>query len=124
MECMTSQAVRGDVVLTNAPRVDLDPSWHLEHCHPVESCPTCGHWSGAVGTLEPVTPRDAHPPRTAVATVAAAVVLVALVQVLFVPAMPDAWPSIAAALAIAFTTALTYTVVRDGPRSVLGLLRR
>lgn len=56
--------------------------------------------------------------------IAATMVLVALVEVLFVAAMPDVWPSIAAALVIAVTTALTYTVVRDGPRSVLALLRR
>lgn len=56
--------------------------------------------------------------------IAATIVLVALVEVLFVPVMPDVWPSIAAALAIAVTTALTYTVVRDGPRSILALLRR
>ncbi len=37
MECMTCQALRGAVVLTNGPRVELDHYWHVEHCHPVET---------------------------------------------------------------------------------------
>ena len=37
MECMTCQALRGDVVLTNGPRIELDHCWHVEHCHPVET---------------------------------------------------------------------------------------
>jgi len=56
--------------------------------------------------------------------VAATMVLVTLVEVLFVPAMPDIWPSIAAALAVATTTAITYTAIREGPRSIIALLRR
>lgn len=56
--------------------------------------------------------------------VAATIVLVALVQVLFVAAMPEFWPSIAAALVIAVATAFTYTVIREGPRSMLAVLRR
>jgi len=56
--------------------------------------------------------------------VVATIVLVTLTDVLFVPAMPNIWPSIAAALVVAVTTAVTYTALREGPRSVIALLRR
>jgi hypothetical protein len=54
----------------------------------------------------------------------ATIVLVVLSEVLFVAALWDLWPSIAAALIVAVTTALTYTAVREGPRSIIALWRR
>lgn len=55
---------------------------------------------------------------------AGTIVLVTLSEVLFVAALPGIWPSIAAALIVAVTTAMTYTTVREGPRSLVALWRR
>jgi diadenosine tetraphosphate (Ap4A) HIT family hydrolase len=35
MDCGTCKALAGEIVLTNGPRLDLDPYWRVEHCHPV-----------------------------------------------------------------------------------------
>ncbi|MDO8390555.1 MAG: HIT family protein [Actinomycetota bacterium] len=35
MDCVTCRALAGEVVLTNAPRLDLDDHWRVEHVHPV-----------------------------------------------------------------------------------------
>jgi diadenosine tetraphosphate (Ap4A) HIT family hydrolase len=33
--CRTCQALAGEISLTNAPRLDLDDYWRVEHIHPV-----------------------------------------------------------------------------------------
>jgi diadenosine tetraphosphate (Ap4A) HIT family hydrolase len=35
MDCRTCQAVANEIVLTNAPRLELDDHWRVEHVHPV-----------------------------------------------------------------------------------------
>jgi diadenosine tetraphosphate (Ap4A) HIT family hydrolase len=35
MECRSCQSLAGELVLTTAPRLDLDEYWRVEHCHPV-----------------------------------------------------------------------------------------
>ena len=35
MECKSCRALAGELVLTTAPRLDLDEYWRVEHCHPV-----------------------------------------------------------------------------------------
>lgn len=35
MECSSCQALANKLVLTNAPRLDLDEYWRVEHCYPV-----------------------------------------------------------------------------------------
>ena len=35
MDCQTCRAVAGEIVLTNAPRIELDDHWRVEHVHPV-----------------------------------------------------------------------------------------
>jgi diadenosine tetraphosphate (Ap4A) HIT family hydrolase len=37
MDCGTCEAVAGDILLTNAPRLELDEHWRVEHCYPVGS---------------------------------------------------------------------------------------
>ena len=34
MDCVTCQALRGEVLLTKALRLELDEHWRLEHCYP------------------------------------------------------------------------------------------
>lgn len=35
MDCGSCRALAGEILLTNAPRLELDEYWRLEHCHPV-----------------------------------------------------------------------------------------
>ncbi|MEO8696218.1 MAG: HIT family protein [Acidimicrobiales bacterium] len=35
MECGSCRSLAGELVLTSAPRIDLDQYWRVEHCHPV-----------------------------------------------------------------------------------------
>src|SRR5438045_2160091 len=35
VKCITCDALAGEVVLTNGPRLELDEHWRVEHCHPV-----------------------------------------------------------------------------------------
>lgn len=35
MTCQTCRALADEIVLTDAPRVDLDEHWRVEHCYPV-----------------------------------------------------------------------------------------
>jgi diadenosine tetraphosphate (Ap4A) HIT family hydrolase len=35
VKCQSCQAGAGAIVLTDAPRLDLDEYWYVEHCHPV-----------------------------------------------------------------------------------------
>jgi diadenosine tetraphosphate (Ap4A) HIT family hydrolase len=35
VECLSCRAVAGEIVLTNAPRLELDQHWRIEHAHPV-----------------------------------------------------------------------------------------
>lgn len=37
MDCRTCLAVAGEISLTEGPRIDLDPHWMVEHCHPVST---------------------------------------------------------------------------------------
>jgi uncharacterized membrane protein YccC len=65
-----------------------------------------------------------HPVRTSLAVLVATLVGVALATTFMAAALPEPWLSVATALAISVVTAGTYTTVREGPRAMIGLLRR